>query len=327
MASTARWRAPPRSTGRPSASTSIGPSTRIRSMSTNSRRPPLGALGAAKPIPSGPQAPAANLAARRRHGPEQRAPTREVPGEQSDLGAGGRRPGGAVGARRDRPRAGRHRPEAGDPGRRPELPAAPPRSAPAGDRSGNAVVTDAAVLVALAARPTRRRRSRGGPAAASTPDREGGADETACRRCSPPRRCQQRARGPQPRAGAGGGVRRRQLGQAPLRPLPRPRPGRRARVGRRRGRLGGARGAAGAVSRAAGQPGRGPGAFAGGGSRRPCRGRRRQGRGRGGRGAAGAARRRPRRRPCDLHARERTRGVGADPAGVQPRAGARPGAG
>jgi hypothetical protein len=49
-------------------------------------------------------------------------------------------------------------PEAGDPGRRPELPAASPRSAPAGDRPGNAVVTDAAVLVALAARPTRHRR-------------------------------------------------------------------------------------------------------------------------------------------------------------------------
>jgi hypothetical protein len=37
-------------------------------------------------------------------------------------------------------------------------PSAPPPSAPAGDRRGNAVVTDAALLLALAFKPIRRRR-------------------------------------------------------------------------------------------------------------------------------------------------------------------------
>ena len=40
------------------------------------------------------------------------------------------------------------------------LPSAPPPSAPAGDRRGNALVTDAALLLALVLRPIRGRRSR-----------------------------------------------------------------------------------------------------------------------------------------------------------------------
>lgn len=40
---------------------------------------------------------------------------------------------------------------------RPGLPTAPPRMAPAGDQRGTAIGTDAALLVALVARPHRRR--------------------------------------------------------------------------------------------------------------------------------------------------------------------------
>jgi hypothetical protein len=52
-------------------------------------------------------------------------------------------------------------PNEGNLERQPELPTAPPRPAPAGDQRGTAVVTDAALLIALAARPIRRRGAAG----------------------------------------------------------------------------------------------------------------------------------------------------------------------